>query len=91
MPKKLPPATPELNRLRAAVALVAIIERELEDGRLSSTRARSMIDFCELALNVSPAEPGVALVTSTIREGICRIRGLLAGIEPPDCFARESA
>lgn len=50
MPKSPSPATPELNRLRAAAGLIPIIETGLTDGKLTIERVALMASFCEWAV-----------------------------------------
>jgi len=47
MPNQIPPSTPAINRLRAAAALIPIIESGFLESRLSVERAVLMASFCE--------------------------------------------
>ncbi|MBS1130702.1 MAG: hypothetical protein H6R16_1704 [Proteobacteria bacterium] len=51
MTRAIEPATPGLNRLRAAIALIPIIESGLADSKISQQRAAEMTRFCEWAAN----------------------------------------
>ena len=50
MSKQMRSSTPEFNRLRAAAALIPIIEAGLADSKLSVERAALMALFCEWAM-----------------------------------------
>lgn len=54
MAKSIPIPTPQLNRLRAAVGLIPLIESGLMDRSLSTERAVQMIRFCEWATTIIP-------------------------------------
>jgi|APLak6261658528_1056013.scaffolds.fasta_scaffold91656_1 hypothetical protein len=49
MPKSIAAPTPTLNRLRAAAALIPIIESGLSDKKISVERAALMVSYCEWA------------------------------------------
>lgn len=72
-----PPPTPERNRLRAASALIPIIESGLDDGKLSEDKARQMICFCEWALGSEASELDEIELKATIREGVIRLSARL--------------
>ena len=57
MSKQIPPATPELNRLRAAAGLIPIIESGLTDSKLSAERAALMASFCEWTTEKRSTDP----------------------------------
>lgn len=78
MAKQIPPASPELNRLRAAAGLIQIIESGLIDSTLSSERAAMMATFCELALDIQSKDTDSLKLIESIRQGIERLKRLLA-------------
>jgi len=53
----VPTPTPEINRLRAAAALIPIIEAGLIDSKISTTRASLMASFCEWATEKISDDP----------------------------------
>ena len=74
MPKQIPPPTPEINRLRAAAAMVAIIESELLASKLSMERAALMASFCEWAAERPSDDPYVVKLAETVGGGLRRIK-----------------
>ena len=74
MPKQIPPPTPEINRLRAAAAMVAIIESELLASKLSMERAALMASFCEWAAECPSDDPYVVKLAETVGGGLRRIK-----------------
>lgn len=79
MPKSLPIPSPELNRLRAAAALIPIIESGLADAKLSVDRAALMASFCEWAAEFTPSEPEEIKLSESIRVGLQRLKSRLSG------------
>ena len=77
MTKTPPPPTPERNRLRAAAALIPIIESGLDDGKLTEDKANQMIRFCEWAMNSEATDPDEAALKVSIRNGIVRLEARL--------------
>ncbi len=77
MPKSLPLTTPLLNRLRAAAALIPIIESGLSDRTLSQERAALMASFCEWANTVETTTPEELRLAETVGQGLIRLQGLL--------------
>jgi len=59
MSKQIPPATPELNRLRAAAGLIPIIEDGLTDAKLSAERAALMASVRQAATSQMTSLRGV--------------------------------
>ena len=80
MSKQIPPATPEINRLRAAAALIPIIESGLADSKFSVQRAALMASFCEWAIEKVPDDPEVVKMAETVGNGLERIRIALAPV-----------
>lgn len=73
MTKTPPPATPERNRLRAAAALIPIIESGLIDGKLATDRAIQMAHFCQWAMNSETTEQDAVALKEIIRSGLLRL------------------
>jgi hypothetical protein len=78
MSKQIPPATPELNRLRAAAGLIPIIEAGLTDSKLSAERAALMASFCEWTTEKRSTDPNVIKLAESVDEGLKRIKMALA-------------
>jgi hypothetical protein len=78
MSKQPPPSTPEINRLRAAAALIPIIESGLADSRLSVERAALMASFCEWTVEKPSDDPSVAKLAETVDVGLKRIKMALS-------------
>jgi hypothetical protein len=78
MPKQIPSPTPELNRLRAAAALVPIIESGLADSKLSPERATLMAAFCKWTTESDCAEPEAISLASKVRDGLERLKVSMA-------------
>ena len=74
MPKSIPEATPSLNRLRAAAALLPIIESGLRDTKLSAERAALMSAFCEWAAQHPSGSESEEHLISEIRAGLDRVK-----------------
>jgi hypothetical protein len=79
MPKLIPAPTPTLNRLRAAAALMPIIESGLSDGKLSIERAALMASFCEWAAKADVASDDERLLAQTIVSSLNPLKDRLAG------------
>ncbi len=78
MPKSIAPSTPEINRLRAAAALIPIIESGLAESKLSAERAALMASFCEWATEKSFNDPEAAKLMAKVRDGLERLKGALS-------------
>lgn len=78
MSRQIPAATPEINRLRAAAALIPIIENGLTQAKLSVERAALMASFCEWTIRNSPQDPAAAELAETVASGMQRIRRVLS-------------
>lgn len=74
MPKSLPLPSPELNRLRAAAALIPIIESGLNESKLSAERAALMASFCEWAAQITPSAPKETRLSESISQGLERLK-----------------
>jgi hypothetical protein len=76
---KIAATTPELNRLRAAAALIPLIESGIKDNKISADRAALMSEFCAWALaHKSKAGPDGELFVAEIQSGLDHLRALLA-------------
>jgi hypothetical protein len=77
------PASPnaELNRLRAAVALIPIIESGLSDSKLSVERAALMASFCEWAAAVKLDTPEAIKLSQSLSAGLARLKTVLVAEE----------
>ena len=80
MSKPLAPSTPALNRLRAATALIPLIESGLADSRISADRAALMASFCEWATQNPPDDPEAARLARSVADGLQRIKLRLAAV-----------
>jgi len=80
MPKPIPRSTPEINRLRAAAALIPIIESGLADSRLSIDRAALMTSFCEWTAENLPDDPNLETLAQTVHDGLKRIKLALSAV-----------
>lgn len=77
MTKIPPPPTPERNRLRAAAALVPIIESGLDGGKLTEDKASQMIRFCEWTMNSEATDQDETALKVAIRNGLVRLEARL--------------
>jgi hypothetical protein len=77
MPNKIPLSTPEINRLRAAAALIPIIESGLAESRITPERAALMASFCEWAVGGSFCDPVAMRLAEYIGNGLQRIKAAL--------------
>ena len=78
MSRQIPPPTPEINRLRAAAALIPIIESGLLESKLSVERAALMASFCEWTTENVPDDPDVVKLAETVGNGLKRIKMALS-------------
>lgn len=67
----------ELNRLRAAVALIPIIESGLSDSKLSIERAALMSSFCEWAAAVKLDTPEAIKLSQSLNAGLAKLKMVL--------------
>jgi len=74
VPKQIPPSPPEISRLRAAAALIPIIEAGLADSRLCVERAAHMAAFCEWTVDQSFDDPSTAKLAETVDRALKRIK-----------------
>ncbi|MEF8728365.1 MAG: hypothetical protein V5B34_09160 [Accumulibacter sp.] len=74
MSREIPPATPEINRLRAAAALIPIIEAGLAVSRFTAERAALMASFCEWTTQKPYDDPEAIRLAERVRHGLQRIK-----------------
>ena len=74
MPNQIPPPSPEINRLKAAAALIPIIESGLLASKLSVERAALMASFCEWTIENVPDDPEVVTLAEIAGGGLKRIK-----------------
>lgn len=60
--------------MRAAAALIPIIESGLAESKLSPERAALMASFCEWAAELSPVDPEEIKLSQRIAEGLQRLK-----------------
>ena len=82
MAKTIPTTTPEVNRLRAAAALIPIIEAGLVDSKISTARASLMASFCEWTTENISDDPLVVKLAQTVQIGLERVKATLGPIAP---------
>lgn len=90
MSKQIPPPTPEINRLRAAAALIPIIESGLLTSKLSIERALRIAAFCEWTVERPSDDPNVVEFAKTVDSGLKRIKSTLLS-SSTDCKPNEIA
>ena len=78
---EVPAPTPEINRLRAAAALIPIIEAGLIDSKMSIQRASPMVTFCEWATGSISDDPHVIKLAQTVEAGLKRVKATLAAFD----------
>lgn len=81
MSKTPTPATPELNRLRAAEGLIPIIETGLADGKLSIERAALMASFCEWAVTFETQDAEQDRLVGIVAVGLERLQASMKAQE----------
>lgn len=75
---KAPSTGHALNRLRAAVALVPIIESGLNDSKIDRERAALMASFCSWAAQHGiENDPEASRLTTELEAGLDRLTTLL--------------
>lgn len=77
MSKFATPATPQLNRLRAAAGLIPIIESGLADTKLSIERATLMAKFCVWSVDIEPIDSEEKHLLEIVTSGLCRLESRL--------------
>jgi hypothetical protein len=80
MSKQIPPSAPEIIRLRAAAALIPIIESGLADSKLSMARAALMASFCEWTVETPCDDPHVVKLAETVGNGLKRVKMALSTV-----------
>ena len=76
-----PESSAQLNRLRAASALIPIIESGLAEGKLSIERAALMGAFCDWASKVTPEDSDHVRSVGQIGEGLERLKAKYPNLE----------
>ena len=82
MTKTIHTTTPEVNRLRAAAALIPIIEAGLVDSKLSTARASLMASFCEWTTENTSDDPLTVKLAQTVQIGLKRVKTTLTSLAP---------
>ena len=77
----VPAPSPEMNRLRAAAALIPIIEAGLVDSKISTTRASLMASFCEWTTGNISDDPYAVKLAQTVEIGLKRVKATLAAVD----------
>ncbi len=80
MPKQMPHAAPQINRLRAAAALIPIIESGLADSKLAVERSALMAAFCEWTTVNVPDDPDMVKLAETVVRGLKRVKMALSSL-----------
>ena len=78
MSKQIAPPSPEINRLRAAAALIPIIESGLADSKLSPERASLMAAFCEWTTDSTFDKPEAVKLATKVKDGLERLKAVLS-------------
>ena len=72
--------TPEISRLRAAIALIPIIEAGLIDSKISHDRATLMASFCEWTTENTSDDPHAIELAIALETGLARVKATLASV-----------
>ena len=75
---KTPVPTPQLNRLRAASALIPIIQSGLANAKLSRDRAVQMTQFVEWTTHCTPEDATEQALVAEVTAGLHRLQATLA-------------
>ena len=67
----------KLNRLRAAAALIPIIQSDFADKKLSRERAVNMISFIEWAASTPAESPAEQKLLNEVMAGLSRLKDAL--------------
>ncbi len=81
MARKISAPTPELNRLRAALALIPIIESGLNQKTISIEKASLMASFCEWAYAQNALRPETEMLVRDIGAGLKRLESALSSAD----------
>lgn len=80
MPKHNQNANAPLARLRAASALIPVIESDLATGKMAAERAALMSEFCDWACQSVPEDSDECLaLVEAVKKGLVRIKEKLMG------------
>lgn len=77
----VPTPTPEKNRLRAAAALIPIIEAGLIDSKISTAQAAPMALFCEWTTENISDDPYAFKLAQAVEIGLKRVKATLATVD----------
>lgn len=69
--------TPQLNRLRAAAALIPIIQSGLANAKLSHERAAQMTQFVEWTTNCTPEDATEQALVEEVAMGLHNLKSTL--------------
>jgi hypothetical protein len=84
MSKRTPLPTPGINRLRAAAALIPIIETGLAESTITAERAALMASFCEWSAGNIATDAETVRLTKRVASGLQRLKIALAQQAPGD-------
>lgn len=82
MSKRTPLPVPGINRLRAAAALIPIIESGLAAATITVERAALMASFCEWSAAKVSTDPETVKLTKIVDSGLQRLKIALAQQTP---------
>jgi hypothetical protein len=74
---KTPAPTPQLNRLRAAAALIPIIQSGLANAKLSPERAAQMTQFVEWTTHCTPEDATEQALVEEVAMGLHNLKSKL--------------
>ena len=74
---KTPVPTPQLNRLRAASALIPIIQSGLANAKLSRDRAAQMTQFVEWTTHCTPEDAAEQALVDEVTMGLHNLKSTL--------------
>ena len=72
------PSSPTLSRLRAAAALIPLIQSGLADTKLSREQASSMTLFIEWAASITPENDVEQRLVNELNAGLSSLKATLA-------------
>ena len=78
MPMITTPSSPTLSRLRAAAALIPLIQSGLADTKLSREQASSMTLFIEWAASITPENDVEQRLVNELNAGLSSLKATLA-------------
>ncbi|MBS1196888.1 MAG: hypothetical protein H6R18_673 [Proteobacteria bacterium] len=78
MSNPVAPPSPEINHLRAAVALIPVIESGLADSKLTPERASLMAAFCEWTTESAFDKPEAVKFATRVKDGLEQLKVALS-------------